>query len=514
MTISSSLNAGVAGLAANASRLATIADNIANSATYGYKRAVADFSSLVIESGEGTYSAGGVRVSTQRLIDQPGALASTNNATDLAVRGRGFLPVTTESSLLNTIGDFPLFLATTGSFRTDEEGFLRTSAGVTLMGWPAAADGTIPTFARDTGDGLVPVQINVNQFTSEPTTRIDLGVNLPATETEFGAVGDPLDLSVEYFDNLGTSQSINIEFSPTVPAAPGSSNTWTITLTDSASNGAVIGEYTIVFDDTRGSGGTIASVTTTSGGPYDPATGNFQVNVAGGPIDVNIGAVGSGLGLTQLSDSFAPTSILKDGSPVGNLISVDVDANGFVRANFDIGITRTIYQIPLIDLPNPNGLISEDNQMYRTSADSGSIFLWDAGDGPTGDIVAYALEESATDVAGELTQLIQTQRAYSSNAKVIQTVALSRALEMALPVEIILWVSSRPELMVRRFCSATMALVLVRILAIWPSPMLRRLFALVSETSFGRGSHSDVADGSDRSRATTSGCHATSSANR
>lgn len=422
MTISSSLNAGVAGLAANASRLATIADNIANSATYGYKRAVADFSSLVIESGEGTYSAGGVRVTTQRLIDQPGALASTNNATDLAVRGRGFLPVTTESSLLNSIGDFPLYLATTGSFRTDEEGFLRTSSGVTLMGWPAAADGSIPTFARDTGDGLEPVQINVNQFTSEPTTRIDLGVNLPATETEFGSSGTPLDLSVEYFDNLGTSQAINVEFTPTVPAAPGSSNTWTITLTDSASNGAVVGEYTIVFDDTRGSGGTIASVTTVSGGAYDPVAGSFQVTVAGGPIDVNIGAVGSGLGLTQLSDSFAPTSILKDGSPVGNLISVDIDANGFVRANFDIGITRTIYQIPLIDLPNPNGLISEDNQIYRTSADSGSIFLWDAGDGPTGDVVSYALEESATDVAGELTQLIQTQRAYSSNAKVIQTV--------------------------------------------------------------------------------------------
>lgn len=422
MTISSSLNAGVAGLAANASRLATIADNIANSATYGYKRAVADFSSLVIESGEGTYSAGGVRVTTQRLIDQPGALASTNNATDLAVRGRGFLPVTTESSLLNSIGDYPLFLATTGSFRTDEEGFLRTSSGVTLMGWPAAADGTIPTFARDTGDGLEPVQINVNQFTSEPTTRIDLGVNLPATETEFGSLGAPLDLSVEYFDNLGTSQAINIEFTPTVPAAPGSSNTWTITLTDSASNGAVVGEYEILFDDTRGSGGTIASVTTLTGGAYDPLSGSFQINVAGGPIDVSIGTVGSGLGLTQLSDSFAPTSILKDGSPVGNLISVDVDANGFVRANFDIGITRTIYQIPLIDLPNPNGLISEDNQMYRTSADSGSIFLWDAGDGPTGDVVSYALEESATDVAGELTQLIQTQRAYSSNAKVIQTV--------------------------------------------------------------------------------------------
>ncbi len=420
MTISSSLNAGVAGLAANASRLATIADNIANSATYGYKRTDAEFSSLVIESGVGTYSAGGVRVSTQRYIDQPGALATTNNATDLAVRGRGFLPVTTESSLLSQTGDFPLFLATTGSFRTDEDGFLRTTSGVTLMGWPADPDGTIPTFPRDTGDGLEPVQINVNQFTSEPTTRIALGVNLPATETEFGASGDPLELSVEYFDNLGTSQAINIEFSPTVPVAPGASNQWTMELTDSASGGAVIGTYTIDFDATRGSGGTIAGVAPVA--DYDAATGDITVNVAGGPIVINIGAVGTGLGLTQLSDSFAPTSISKDGSPVGNLISVEVDANGFVRANFDIGITRTIYQIPLIDLPNPNGLIAEDNQIYRTSNESGTFFLWDAADGPTGDIVAYALEESSTDVAGELTQLIQTQRAYSSNAKVIQTV--------------------------------------------------------------------------------------------
>ena len=436
MTISSSLNAGVAGLAANASRLATIADNIANSATYGYKRAETEFSSLVIESGQGTYSAGGVRVTTQRVIDQPGALATTNNATDLAVRGRGFLPVTTESSLLNATGDFPLFLATTGSFRTDEDGFLRTNSGVTLMGWPADPDGTIPTFPRDTGDGLVPVQINVNQFTSEPTTRIALGVNLPATETEFGSGGTPLELSVEYFDNLGTSEAINIQFTPTVPVAAGASNTWTMVLRDSAGGGAIVGEYEVIFDDTQGSGGTINTVNTTTGGLFDPLTGDFSITVAGGPIALNIGAVGTGTGLTQLSDSFAPTSISKDGSPVGNLISVEVDANGFVRANFDIGITRTIYQIPLIDLPNPNGLIAQDNQTYRTSNESGSFFLWDASDGPTGDVVGFALEESATDVAGELTQLIQTQRAYSSNAKVIQTVELSVADEIFLPVEI------------------------------------------------------------------------------
>ena len=70
MTISSSLNAGVAGLASNASRLATISDNIANSATFGYKRVETDFEAMVMSSTGGTYSAGGVRVTTQRLIDR------------------------------------------------------------------------------------------------------------------------------------------------------------------------------------------------------------------------------------------------------------------------------------------------------------------------------------------------------------------------------------------------------------------------------------------------------------
>ena len=69
MTISSSLNAGVAGLNANASRLATISDNIANSSTYGYKRAETDFHALVNGSSSTKYSAGGVRTSSARLIE-------------------------------------------------------------------------------------------------------------------------------------------------------------------------------------------------------------------------------------------------------------------------------------------------------------------------------------------------------------------------------------------------------------------------------------------------------------
>ena len=421
MTISSSLNAGVAGLSANATRLAAISDNIANSATYGYKRVETDFQSLVISRNGGSYAAGGVRSSTQRLIDEGGSLVTTSNATDLAVRGRGFLPVARAAEVEVSNGGSQMLLTSTGSFRTDADGILKTDSGLVLLGWPANPDGTVPEFPRDTSDGLEPVQINVNQLTGEPTTQLNLGLNLPATETASTAAGTAQQLSVEYFDNLGKSENILVEFTPTIPGT-GNSNEWTMQFLDSAQGNAVIGEYTLIFDDSRASGGTLLSVATVSGGVYTASSGSVIVNVAGGPMEINIGQLGTNSGLTQLSDSFAPLSISKDGSPVGNMTSAEVDENGFVHASFDTGITRIIYQVPLVDLPNPNGMVSLDQQTFMPSPESGSFFLWDAGDGPTGDVVSFAREESATDVAGELTDMIQTQRAYSSNAKVIQTV--------------------------------------------------------------------------------------------
>ncbi len=419
MTISSSLNAGVAALKANANRLATISDNIANSSTYGYKRVETDFHSMVTSGQGGSYSAGGVRTTSQRLIDQRGSLVTTNNSTDLAVRGRGMLPVRPSSQIAG--GSNEMLLTTTGSFRTNDQGYLVTESGLVLLGWRANPDGSIPAVPRDTPAALEPIQLSVNQLSGAPTTQMNLRMNLPATATDAGAPGDSQPLSVEYFDNLGKSESVDIELVPTVPTT-GSSNEWTMIMRDSASGGAVIGEYTLAFTDSRTAGGTLATVTPVSGGAYDPVTGSVVVNVAGGPMEINIGQIGDADGITQLSDTFAPVSITRDGSAVGTMTSVQVDENGYVYAFYDTGVSRRMFQIPLADVPNPNGLTALDSQTYAPSRESGTFFLWNAGEGPTGDLVSFAREESTTDVATELTSMIKTQRAYSSSAKVIQTV--------------------------------------------------------------------------------------------
>lgn len=426
MSMSSAMNAGVSGLAANATRLATISDNIANSGTYGYKRMETEFDSFVLNQHRtaGIYSAGGVRASTHRVIDEDGALVTTTHPLDIAVSGGGMLPVTSAIDLDNGFQDLPFMMTRTGSFRPDNNGVLRTDSGLVLMGWPAGSDGTVPLNSRDSVGALEPVRLAVNQTAGDPTTYVDLGVNLPATDTEPTASGDPRSLKIEYFGNLGTSETLNITFIPNTSDATGMSSTWTMEIRDSAADPAsnLIGSYEVVFDESAANGGSIASVTTLSGGAYDPATGVLPLTLAEGEIDVFIGTPLGATGLRQLSASFSPTNISKNGSPVGQLAGVAVDEDGFLKATYDTGFVKTLYQIPLVDVPNENGLISTDAQAFKISTTSGNFFLWDAGDGPTGSVQGYAREASTTDVAQELTHLIQTQRAYSSNAKIIQTV--------------------------------------------------------------------------------------------
>ena len=432
MSISSALSAGVSGLAANSARLAGISDNIANSSTFGYKRVNTDFESVVIGDSRGAarYTAGGVHASTSRDISTRGNLVGTSNALDIALTGRGMLPVISANQLdAARGGDVSLMMTRTGAFRADEEGVLRTESGLVLMGWPADQNGNIPNVARDSTVGLQPIVLNANDTYAQPTTRIEVGFNLPAEATVGGGAVTPSTTTIQYFDNLGAPRNLTMSFTPTVGAAgTGRSNSWTVQMRDSAiaddagtpADESLIGSYELTFDDVPG--GPLGSVNMLSGGAYDALTGDLTINAAHGPITINIGQTGTTNGLTQISADFSPTNLTKNGAQAGVMAGVEIDEQGYVRATYDNGTTRTLFQVPVVDVPNPNGLISMDNQTYKISSDSGAFFLWNAGTGPTGAIAGYAREGSTTDVAAELTDLIQTQRAYSSNAKIITTV--------------------------------------------------------------------------------------------
>lgn len=431
MTISSSLNAGVAGLNAHASRLAGISDNIANSATSGYRRVETDFASLAVMDTPSVYVAGGVRTASNRLIDQAGPLTSSTSATDLAVAGRGMIPVSKEVPPEGGSGTTELLLTSTGSFRADENGVLRDSKGNVLLGWPATEQGEVPAMPRQTVAGLEAVKIDSGYSPGAATTAIAVEANLPATSTEVGMAPETYTMTTEIYDTLGGLRTLHLAFASVPPAnATDPQDRWDLTLSEVDAAGApvapALSTFVVDFDDAVGKGGTLASVEKTSAPAStidaDEADAEFEVEVQGIPMALNLGQIGRSGGLTQLSDEFAPAASRLNGAPAGTVAAVEVTPEGFVRTISNSGFERTIYQIPLVDVPNPNGLTSQTGSLFSVSSESGPFYLWDATEGTTGQLMGYSRQESATDVAGELTDLIQTQRAYSSNAKIIQTV--------------------------------------------------------------------------------------------
>jgi flagellar hook protein FlgE len=446
MSLSSSLNAGVAGLLVNSTKLATISDNISNSATPGYRRADVEFASLVTaDPRTSIYTAAGVRSIAFRDVATSGSLSSTANSTDLAIAGNGMLPVTDANRLDLPANERPFMMTPTGSFRTNEAGYLVSQSGLGLLGFPTDSAGNLSgAVVRDGTSSLEPVQVSPFLTAAQQTSRISLGVNLPARETEFSLAGpQALESPIQYFDSVGRENTLRIVYTPVLPAAAGDppTNQWNISFYDSSgpSPADPIASLDLAFDDTQGGvllntgGVTEVDLTGTPGEPqgydpasFDPLTGRLTVQASDGdvPIEVFIGSPEPTIngGLSQLDAEFAPTNIIKDGAPAGTLSSLEVDERGVLQGVYDTGQRVALYQIPIADVPNMNGLTALSNQAFALSPQSGNVFLHDANTGPVGSVESFSLQQSSVDVARELTDLISTQRAYSSNATVIQTV--------------------------------------------------------------------------------------------
>ena len=425
MSLSSSLNAGVAGLSVNSTRLAVISDNIANSSTNGYRRSDVDFSSLVTESNGSSYTAGGVTVQVTRDVAASASLTSTGSSTDISVAGSGFLPATTSAQIETPAQDRDLLLVPTGSFSANDEGYLVTPSGprparmADQRRWHACRQRCARKRSKLRAGATRPLP-HGRRARRRRSSWVSTFPAL-ATDSSQPATG-PFNDVVEYFDPLGKPLQLNVVYTPNYPAT-GSTNEWLVSFYDSATSATVpISEYTVVFDASVGSQGGVLSVTPVGAAVYDGTTGIGTINVAHGPITVLLGASTVEGGLTQLAAEFAPVNIIRNGAPAGSLTTLEFDENGFLNAVYDTGQRRTLYQIPIGAVNNPNELNPEDNQSFSISPESGDVFFWDAGSGPVGTMASFALQESTVDVAQELTRLITTQRAYSSNATVIRTV--------------------------------------------------------------------------------------------
>lgn len=212
MSVFGSLFTAVSALNSQSQSLGMISNNIANVNTVGYKRRDAAFSSLVTSESRSTaYSPGSVRSVQNNRIDQQGILQQSQSSTDIAMSGNGFFVVQQGTSL----GSEPLYTRA-GSFSEDSTGVLKNTAGFTLMGWPLDQNGNrLP--GVDDVSSLVPVDVAFLGGFTQPTSQMELALNLDAEENERAfpiTPGSTTDFSrsIRVYDSLGNGQDVTVNF--------------------------------------------------------------------------------------------------------------------------------------------------------------------------------------------------------------------------------------------------------------------------------------------------------------
>ncbi|KUO58528.1 MAG: flagellar biosynthesis protein FlgE [Alphaproteobacteria bacterium BRH_c36] len=404
MSVYNLMRTGTSGMAAQGNRLGTVADNIANVNTVGYKAAEAQFSSLVLNSTTSEYTSGGVVTDVRYGISAQGNLQFTNSSTDLAVNGSGFFFVETPG------GEAGLTRA--GSFVPNGDGSLVNAAGYRLMGYPVQAGGN--TVVANGTAGLEPVSVVGQSLAATPSTSGTLRVNLPSNADIVAAGSLPSDnvLGGDYsaksslvtFDGLGNEVIVDAYFTKTGAAA------WEVAVyRNSDADPATLFPYASAPLATQ-----TLSFNPAAGTLTGASTVSFTVP-GGSPLNLDLS------GTTQLAADYSVLDVEVDGNAPSGVASLEFTEDGFVYAVFENGARKPTYRIPLGNVISPDRLLPKAGNVFWLTSDSGDLKVGFPADSGFGSIVSGALEGSTVDLASELTTMIEAQRNYTANSKVFQT---------------------------------------------------------------------------------------------
>ncbi|MBR9862850.1 MAG: flagellar hook protein FlgE [Rhodobacteraceae bacterium] len=415
MSIQNAMQAGVAGLKVNSQSVATISNNIANSSTIGYKRNFTQMVSQVV--GE----SGSVSSVDRKDIETGGAIIGSTSETDLAVDGDGFFVVMKDPDSKDASN---FLLTRAGSFEVDKNGYMVNAAGYYLAGY-GYEDGSITGVDRNTFSDLEAVKMGTAAMTAEMSTAGKIEGNLPSSLTGTGVAEDPFVSSMSYYTALGEQEGLSFAWTP----SDTTENTWSIEV--SGDDGTVYGTVEVVFSDSGATAGAPASYAFTADpgltAPADfsvDADGNMTLTIDNGTAPQNLvvalGAVGTFTGITQFDGDYEPQQMTVDGWSASAVEKSEIDAEGNLIGIFENGERQALYQIAVATVTSPGAMEETSGNAYALTLGSGEAVMNVAGSG-AGTIEAGATEASNVDIAQEMTELIQVQRAYSSNAKSITT---------------------------------------------------------------------------------------------
>jgi flagellar hook protein FlgE len=412
MSINGALNSAVSGLSAQATAMAVIADNLANSETYGYKAVSTSFSTLVTEQMSGnSYSSGGVRATPRQAVGGQGLIESSNSSTHLALDGNGMFACT------DSVNGNVLYFTRNGEFSINQDGYM-VNGSYYLQGWELDQNGKVAVSNANSASSLSPINLSAFNSSAAATDEVGIQANLPASAT----VGDTFTTAVEVYDSLGTAHTVSVTWTKTA------ANEWSAGFSDptlATDNGTTTGTIsggpiTITFDGD----GLLDSY---SPNPASIGITGWTTGASDSTIALDLGTSGKTDGLTQYAPDadddiqVSVRTISQNGLQYGTMNGVEILKNGTVVAHYDNGDEVAIYKIPVSTFTNYNGLTLNRDGFYEETYGSGNYTLNEAGTGSAGEVSGSSLEASTVDTADEFSKMIVSQQAYSAASQMIST---------------------------------------------------------------------------------------------
>jgi flagellar hook protein FlgE len=229
------------GLTSDSTALNTIANNLANMNTTAFKSQSVHFSDLFYQqigstgSGDPIQRGSGARVAAIATDFTTGSPNSTGVPTDVALQGNGFFVIGDEDNQ---------YLTRAGNFSIDSSGNLITSAGLSVMGYPALK-GVVNTNAP-----LAPINIPEGQ---EQPPQATTSFGMVATLNSQSPIGATASGPVKVYDSLGHDYEATVTYTKTA------NNSWSynVSMPDTLIANSANGTTTYNFGS---SGGNLATV--------------------------------------------------------------------------------------------------------------------------------------------------------------------------------------------------------------------------------------------------------------
>ena len=412
---------GLSGLNAASKALDVTSNNVANSATVGFKSAQTHFADVFANTLNGSgASAVGIGTSVNAIAQQftQGNVTATNNPLDIAINGNGFFRMSSSGAIS---------YSRNGQFHLDKEGFIVDDQQRKLTGFQAAS-GTI-------SGALGELQIDSSQISPNLSSKVSIGANLDSRMTEplsplvAGGLTPtlPSGFSAPDVDRYNSSTSLNVYDSLGNPhvatyyfVKSATPSTWNVLMTvdNGVNNGGVITQVAqLVFDEY----GQLESTTPTAAGL--PVGNILNVDIG---WDAALGVADQDLAfdfsdISQYGSEFSVDKLGQDGYTTGSLAGINIGKDGVIRGNYSNGQVNDLGQVALTNFTNPNSLASIGNNQWEETSGSGPAMVGAPNSGRLGVLQSSAVEESNVDLTAELVNMITQQRNYQSNAQSIKT---------------------------------------------------------------------------------------------